>query len=71
MKDAPNKTVDRQRAKELTQKQEKEKPKLKDNPMTNVFRTTKASKSISKVATSYKKRYWKKLTIRDFFGRLE
>ena len=32
MKDAPNTTVDRQRAKELTQKQEKEKPKLKIIP---------------------------------------
>ena len=28
MKDAPNKTVDRQRVEELTRKQEKEKPKL-------------------------------------------
>ena len=71
MKDAPNKTVDRQRAKELSRKQEKEKPKLKNNSISNMFRITKSSKSTSKAAKSYKKRYWKKATIRDFVGRLE
>ena len=39
--------------------------------MTTMFRITKFSKSTSKAAKSYKKRYWKKATIRDFVGRLE
>ena len=71
MKDAPNTTVDRQRAKALTRKQEKEKPKLKNNPMINVFRITKPRKSTNKAAMSYEKRYWKKSTIGDFVGQLE
>ena len=71
MKDAPVTTVVRLRAKELTRIQEKEKPKSTNNPMTNVFRIKKSSKSASKVAKTYKKRYWKTAKIRDFVGRLE
>ena len=52
-------------------KNRRKKTKLKNNPMTNVFGITKSSKSTSKVAKSYKKRYWKKATVRDFVGRLE
>ena len=50
MKYAQNTPVDRQRAKEQTRKQEKEKPRLKNIPMSNVFRITKSSKSTSKIA---------------------
>ena len=71
MKDTPVTTVVRLRAKELTRIQEKDKPKLTNNPMTNVFRIKKSSKSTSKAAKTYKKRYWKTAKIRDFVGRLE
>ena len=39
--------------------------------MTNVFQIAKPSKSTSKVAKPYQKRYWKKSTIRDLVDRLE
>ena len=47
----------------MTRKQEKEEPELANNPM---IRVTKSSKSTSKAAKSYKKRYWATKNIRDF-----
>ena len=71
MEDAPITTVDRARAKELTRKQVKAKPKMISNPITNVFRITKKSKSTSKAAKPYEKRNWETEDIRDYPGRLE
>ena len=65
MKGAPTRVVDRQRAKQLNRKQQKEKPKLKNNPMINVFQIERPSKSTSKVAQSYYKRNWNEPTIRE------
>ena len=69
--DAPNTTVDRARAKALTRKEEKARPKLINNPMTNVFRVTKKSKSTSKAAKPYEKQNWETEDIRDYPGQLE
>ena len=71
MKDAPITTVNQSRAKELTRKEEKKKPKLKSNPITNVFRVTKKSKSTSKAAKPYEKRKWENGDIRDYPGGME
>ena len=71
MKDVPNKTVDRAQVKALTRKELKAKPKLINNPMINVFRITKSSRSTSKAEKPYEKRYWETEDKRDFPGQLE
>ena len=69
--DAPNTTVDRARAQALTRQEEKTKPKLMSNPITNVFRVTKKSKSTSKAAQPYELIKWKNGDIRDYPGGME